>query len=32
MANSQEQDKEYRGILNTIMFMGYAVLDRKSVV
>ena len=26
MANSQEQDKEYRGILNTIMFMGYAVL------
>ena len=26
MANSQEQDKEYRGILNTILYMGYAVL------
>ena len=26
MAKSQQLDKEYRGILNTIMFMGYAVL------
>lgn len=26
MANSTEQDKEYRGILNTIILMGYAIL------